>query len=98
MIPRPPFSPLFPYTTLFRSHRLAYVSIRLAAYSHVQSQLPGWHAANPRRSRAPRIASPGIRSMRSEEHTSELRHVSISYAVFCLKKNINENECLTMQV
>src|SRR5699024_11252757 len=23
---------------------------------------------------------------RSEEHTSELRHVSISYAVFCLKK------------
>src|SRR5437868_10702487 len=25
-------------------------------------------------------------SARSEEHTSELRHVSISYAVFCLKK------------
>src|SRR5690606_40927718 len=24
---------------------------------------------------------------RSEEHTSELRHVTISYAVFCLKKN-----------
>src|SRR4051812_49715695 len=23
---------------------------------------------------------------RSEEHTSELRHMSISYAVFCLKK------------
>ena len=23
---------------------------------------------------------------RSEEHTSELRHITISYAVFCLKK------------
>src|SRR5438874_6498659 len=27
---------------------------------------------------------------RSEEHTSELRHVEISYAVFCLKKK-NKN-------
>src|SRR5438876_7667198 len=26
---------------------------------------------------------------RSEEHTSELRHPSISYAVFCLKKKTN---------
>src|SRR5690242_21179258 len=26
------------------------------------------------------------RAIRSEEHTSELRHMSISYAVFCLKK------------
>src|SRR5690554_7425527 len=27
-----------------------------------------------------------LRELRSEEHTSELRHVRISYAVFCLKK------------
>src|SRR5699024_11223959 len=27
----------------------------------------------------------GIKVMRSEEHTSELSHVSISYAVLCLK-------------
>src|SRR5690554_814638 len=27
--------------------------------------------------------------MRSEEHTSELQHVRISYAVFCLKKKIH---------
>src|SRR6266446_2061732 len=26
--------------------------------------------------------------LRSEEHTSELRHLVISYAVFCLKKKI----------
>src|SRR5207244_13201755 len=31
----------------------------------------------------------GLRGMRSEEHTSELSHQIISYAVFCLKnKNI----------
>src|SRR5699024_7194573 len=29
---------------------------------------------------------------RSEEHTSELSHVSISYAVFCLKKKRKQNE------
>src|SRR2546426_6391470 len=28
---------------------------------------------------------------RSEEHTSELRHLVISYAVFCLKKKKNQN-------
>ena len=27
-----------------------------------------------------------IGARRSEEHTSELRHITISYAVFCLKK------------
>src|ERR1035441_7075054 len=31
------------------------------------------------------------RSSRSEEHTSELRHLGISYAVFCLKKTQNWN-------
>src|SRR3546814_1243568 len=33
----------------------------------------------------------GLRSLRSEEHTSELQSLMrISYAVFCLKKNIKE--------
>src|SRR5690625_5346836 len=31
-------------------------------------------------------------NLRSEEHTSELRHVAISYAVFCLKKK-KKAEC-----
>src|SRR5437773_4858278 len=30
--------------------------------------------------------SPSAEIRRSEEHTSELRHITISYAVFCLKK------------
>src|SRR6266540_6766224 len=33
------------------------------------------------------ICSPGLPTVaRSEEHTSELSHITISYAVFCLKK------------
>src|SRR2546422_5486326 len=34
---------------------------------------------------------------RSEEHTSELRHGYISYAVFCLKKKKIENNAHTIQ-
>src|SRR5688572_20453111 len=30
---------------------------------------------------------------RSEEHTSELQHSQISYAVFCLKKKIQPDRC-----
>src|SRR2546427_9021917 len=33
-----------------------------------------------------------MRSGRSEEHTSELHHSQISYAVFCLKKKINSGK------
>src|SRR5690606_39631401 len=29
-----------------------------------------------------------LKKQRQEEHTSELRHVKISYAVFCMKKKI----------
>src|ERR1022692_1265424 len=31
-------------------------------------------------------------ALRSEEHTSELRHLVISYAVFCLKKNAHGSQ------
>src|SRR5207244_5050900 len=34
---------------------------------------------------------PGLNPRRSEEHTSELSHQIISYAVFCLKKKKNKN-------
>src|SRR5207249_11676209 len=38
------------------------------------------------------------RAGRSEEHTSELSHVSISYAVFCLKKKMRYDTPLTCAV
>src|SRR3546814_5323186 len=52
---------------------------------------PGWlHAKSEPRSR--RISSLMI-AIRSEEHTSELQSLmSITYAVFCLKKKILANQ------
>src|SRR3712207_6921844 len=66
MIRRPPRSTLFPYTTLFRSHRAA-------AAGDVQPQRPA--AAVPRQEDdVPGSVLPGGRpAARSEEHTSELQ-------------------------
>src|SRR5574344_3119853 len=47
--------------------------------------LPICCRSRPGRNHPPRSPA-GRGSARSEEHTSELRHQIISYAVFCLKK------------
>src|SRR5436305_10761339 len=71
MIRRPPRSTLFPYTTLFRSHRLA-----AGAASTYPSRIG-------RRSRG----FPSSRTARDRKSTRlNSSHVRISYAVFCLKK------------
>src|SRR5688572_31509332 len=68
MIPRPPTSTLFPYTTLFRSPR--------AATSSTSSRSRRRSARTPiRRSRPCRPCITASRS-RSEEHTSELQSQS----------------------
>src|SRR6516225_10981843 len=61
MIRRPPRSTLFPYTTLFRSHRPC---------------LQEWRPHPHRRRGRPDRKSTRLNSS----------HMSISYAVFCLKK------------
>src|SRR3546814_9881447 len=80
MIRRPPRSTrtdtLFPYTTLFRSHRTAGRSDRTC------NAAPNRHNAGSDRHR--RL---WWRRTRSEEHTSELQSLMrSSYADFCLKK------------
>src|SRR3546814_4552528 len=77
MIRRPPRSTrtdtLFPYTTLFRSDPLPAGVVQAGDLLLLRTRDPG----------------PGhrVRSIRSEEHTSELQSLMrISYAVFCLKK------------
>src|SRR3546814_13672854 len=84
MIRRPPRSTrtdtLFPYTTLFRSHR------------GDPGRGGGMSAsAHPRPEQLHAAKEAGLDALltelRSEEHTSELQSLMrISYAVFCLKK------------
>src|SRR5438874_4521366 len=73
MIRRPPRSTLFPYTTLFRSQRRA----RAAGRPY---EPPLEHPL------LKEALAETLGVIRSEEHTSELQSVEISYAVFCLKK------------
>src|SRR5690242_20907394 len=97
----PPTSTLFPYTTLFRSRRsqqpagLEVPDRHHRAIGHPLARLE--EADRPRGDRARRPKGDRVRcatqrgesmmgDMRSEEHTSEPSHMSISYAVFCLKK------------
>src|SRR5690349_23509663 len=96
----PPRSTLFPYTTLFRSDRLARaIDDRRAADAVLEKQgrerldaEVGLHADHPRRHD---LADHRLRDRKSTRLNSS--HVEISYAVFCLKKKKknkhNSNEC-----
>src|SRR5690625_6480043 len=91
-------SALLPYTTLFRSHR----GHRCGAQPGRVGGHPDLHVAGAGvevrqhglavelfDAHLTDLIAPergGGLSPRSEEHTSELSHVAISYAVFCLKK------------
>src|SRR5437016_9725288 len=98
-MPRPPRSPLFPYTTLFRSQFVTGVRESSAgadagaAFSVKVSQLTRLYAAYDGRFRGNLTSHSGTVGAefrwRSEEHTSELQSLTISYAVFCLKKKKN---------
>src|SRR5256885_6985600 len=86
MIRRPPRSTLFPYTTLFRSMRIT--SSPVVALNHAAAVAM---SEGPERGLS-LIEAAGANG-RSEEHTSELSHLVISYAVFCLKKKKSNTPC-----
>src|SRR5437667_3443650 len=69
MIPRPPRSTLFPYTTLFRS----LLAPPLSHVPRVDDQL-----------RRAAVIEPRLTDRKSTRLNSS--HITISYAVFCLKK------------
>src|SRR5204862_6827786 len=78
---RPPSSPLFPYTTLFRSRALPRRDRRLAdLHPHPVRCLRARAVGDGRGSAPSRLA----RDRKSTRLNSS--HVEISYAVFCLKK------------
>src|SRR5689334_23743848 len=79
MIRRPPRSTLFPYTTLFRSHRLEVVERRCGVDDDFQAA-PCLHhalelliAAQRRGQRGEQLVGGELGLGRSEEHTSELQ-------------------------
>src|SRR2546426_7598921 len=84
MIRRPPRSTLFPYTTLFRSVRVAPGVVRGPA----PAVGPGdGHA----RGRRPAALVHDLQGERGDRKSTRLNssHLVISYAVFCLKKKTN---------
>src|SRR5260370_15493136 len=73
MIRRPPRSTLFPYTTLFRSHRA--------------KRITPFHRLRHNCMRQSARAKLARRSMRSEEHTSELQsHLNLVCRLLLEKK------------
>src|SRR2546421_6983033 len=90
MIRRPPRSPLFPYTTLFRSSRSSSVFLPLS-YS-ARSSSSRWRSfvsisENPSKGQI-------LVKIETDRKSTRLNssHDQISYAVFCLKKK-NTQKC-----
>src|SRR5699024_12322841 len=78
--PPPPRSTLFPYTTLFRSH----IHSRPVRYRERRTARHGGGGARPHPEKAGcRNHFQGLDRKSTRLNSS---HVSISYAVFCLKK------------
>src|SRR3546814_2927892 len=106
MIRRPPRSTrtdtLFPYTTLFRSHRTACAD----TFGCIRQRYEGEAGEQQAKRTFAGLAGIGAEAIeptpqtgkygRSEEHTSELQSLMrISYAVFCLKKKNKHNKQVT---
>src|SRR5690242_21154435 len=83
MIRRPPRSTLFPYTTLFRSVRRADGTEDLRAVITERAVLP----LLPRERQHRLGVDVDLEDRKSTRLNSS--HMSISYAVFCLKKKID---------
>src|SRR5258708_27551051 len=87
MIRRPPRSTLFPYTTLFRSLRCSQSSLRVVLHRRRSSRRRG-----ARRTAIP--SSVWSRTVRSEEHTSELQSPDHLVCRLLLEKK-NSCSCTT---
>src|SRR5688572_33134253 len=82
MIRRPPRSTLFPYTTLFRSHRLQHFLIQLELHRGGERGVAVDDLGDLR----------GVMRRKDRKSTRlNSSHSQISYAVFCLKKKKKNN-------
>src|SRR5438477_4733717 len=88
ILQRPPRSTLFPYTTLFRSCQQSGVA-RLRAADQLGRRAPRPHGKKGNRRRVRRQCGERQSEAGSQDRKStrlNSSHMSISYAVFCLKK------------
>src|SRR3712207_8379825 len=93
MIRRPPRSTLFPYTTLFRSVVGAHAGVddRLGhARRHTRARGRPQPRTAPSRRRPGSMRLKGVEPPDRKSTRLNSSHANISYAVFCLKKKINE--------
>src|SRR5688572_32445649 len=93
MTPRPPTSPLFPYTTLFRSFvpLLAFRDRELLGCGNGAGLVRERGRVLAGMARAPVSANPNDFEKQDRKSTRlNSSHSQISYAVFCLKKK-NKN-------
>src|SRR3712207_7241804 len=89
MIRRPPRSPLFPYTTLFRSARTLPAALALAVTRSVERGEIDPGALDLRRSPGgDDVGEMTVPKVTIDRKSTRLNssHANISYAVFCLKK------------
>src|SRR5690242_20993611 len=95
MVRRPPRSTLFPYTTLFRSEpvvadRVDSVGVAGVDRAHVRAEELREAARADRESVARAVREQDRKSTRLNSS-----HMSISYAVFCLKKKTSATATTT---
>src|SRR3712207_8692311 len=87
MIRRPPRSTLFPYTTLFRSIRIAEGRMIFARWREAAAAADSAKREAEAASEAVAKAAEAQRSAADRKSTRlNSSHANISYAVFCLKK------------
>src|SRR5438034_7956185 len=87
MLPRPPRSTLFPYTTLFRSQVTAWVALTDASIeAGCMEVIPGSHKLGQLSHAEHSEATHNLLSRDRKSTRLNSSHTVISYAVFCLKK------------
>src|SRR5256885_5267864 len=92
MIRRPPRSTLFPYTTLFRSLSKQIGLRRPFLVGLVRGNVDRLRYGVPRRNRTILIACMPCPVTDRKSTRLNSSHLVISYAVFCLKKKITDDD------
>src|SRR4051812_49686927 len=99
MIRRPPRSTLFPYTTLFRSEKVAKEKLIEIEKLFLKELTKAQKAGQLTSSIQPALLAKHLLNLAGQLDRKSTRlnssHMSISYAVFCLKKKKKKHNIIT---